>query len=110
LAIGKTLEKLASSLQTTMNFLCTTVDGFNDDVELRKPIMARELQYFERVKARLRANRDAYPDLIRSINLYNQEILSKNELLGIVSDILGKYPDLMVRSGTATMLNGESLC
>ncbi|GAX77506.1 hypothetical protein CEUSTIGMA_g4950.t1 [Chlamydomonas eustigma] len=69
--------------------------GFNDDVELRKPIMARELQYFERVKARLRANRDAYPDLIRSIHLYNHDILSKYELLGIVNDILGKCPDLM---------------
>lgn len=59
--------------------------------------MARELQFFERVKAKLRGSRDAYSDLIRSIHLYNQDLVSKSELMSLVSDVLGKFPELMVR-------------
>ena len=75
-------------------------DGYNDDVDLRKPAMSRELQFFERVKNRLQvksASRDAYPDLIKCIHLYNQELVSRAELMSLVNDILGKFPDLMVR-------------
>eukprot|EP00955_Chlamydomonas_euryale_P064483 358990-Chlamydomonas_euryale.AAC.2 len=37
----------------------------------RRPALARELQYFERVKTRLRS-RTAYDDVIKCIHLYNQ--------------------------------------
>ncbi|KAG1680591.1 hypothetical protein FOA52_015039 [Chlamydomonas sp. UWO 241] len=65
-----------------------------DDEESRKPALARELQYFERVKARLH-NRDAYHDMIKCIHMYNQEIIPRAELVGLVADIIGKHTDLM---------------
>ena len=84
-------------------FSLCLVDGYNDDVDLRKPAMARELQFFERVKNRLQfksASRDSYLDLIKCIHLYNQELVSRSELMSLVNDILGKFPDLMVRKKT----------
>ncbi len=84
--------------QLPINSLChpsLLAVGYDDD--MRKPAVSvsRELQYFERVKARLR-NRDAYNDLIKVVHLYNQEILSRHELVSLVTDIIGRYQDLMV--------------
>ena len=57
-------------------------------------MLPRELNYFERVRQRLR-NREGYNDLIRCIHMYNVELFSRSELIAMVSDILGGYPDLM---------------
>ena len=56
--------------------------------------LARELQFFERVKARLR-NRDAYGELMKCMHLFNTDVISRMELRGLVYDILGKFPDLL---------------
>ncbi|KAK3272628.1 hypothetical protein CYMTET_19089 [Cymbomonas tetramitiformis] len=67
-------------------------------VEDRKPPKAanlgKELQFFEKVKTRLR-NREAYQDLMKCLNIFNQEIISKSELQGLAYDIIGRFPDLM---------------
>jgi paired amphipathic helix protein Sin3a len=72
-------------------------DGY-EDTELRKPPLARELQYFERVKRQLRS-RESYADLLKCIHLFNQDIISRGELVGLVNDIIGKNQELMVRPG-----------
>ena len=55
---------------------------------------AKELQFFERVKQRLR-NRDVYQEFLKCLNIFNQDIITKMELRGLVYDVLGKYPDLL---------------
>lgn len=42
----------------------------------------REMQFFEKVKARLR-NRELYQDFLKCLNLYAQEIISRQELLNL---------------------------
>mmetsp|Transcript_36011 Transcript_36011/g.80148 ORF Transcript_36011/g.80148 Transcript_36011/m.80148 type:complete len:1160 (+) Transcript_36011:163-3642(+) len=68
--------------------------GYGYAEEPRRPNLARELQFFEKVKARLR-NRDAYNDLLKCLNMYSQEIISRAELVWLVNDIVGKHPDLV---------------
>ena len=41
--------------------------------------LAKELSFFERVKARLR-NRESYNELIKCLNIFNSEVISKMEL------------------------------
>jgi paired amphipathic helix protein Sin3a len=55
--------------------------------------LSKELSFFEKVKSRLK-NRDAYNELIKCINIFNSEVISKMELQALVYDIIGKYPDL----------------
>eukprot|EP00775_Hariotina_reticulata_P006274 gene6274-6513_t len=54
----------------------------------------REMQFFEKVKARLR-NRELYQDFLKCLNLYAQEIISRQELLNLAHDIIGRFPDLL---------------
>ncbi|KAL4448880.1 hypothetical protein ABPG77_007597 [Micractinium sp. CCAP 211/92] len=63
---------------------------------LRKddPKVARELQFFERVKQRLR-NKEAYADFLKCLNMFAEDILAKQELVSLVHDIIGKHSDLM---------------
>ncbi len=55
--------------------------------------LAKELAFFEKVKQRLK-NRDAYNELVKCLNIFNSEVISKMELQALVWDILGKYPEL----------------
>ena len=55
--------------------------------------LSKELALFEKIKARLK-NRETYNELIKCLNLFNSEVISKMELQGLVWDILGRYPDL----------------
>jgi paired amphipathic helix protein Sin3a len=41
--------------------------------------LGKELQFFEKVKNRIR-NREAYQELLKCLNIYNQEIINKHEL------------------------------
>ncbi|KAF5825831.1 hypothetical protein DUNSADRAFT_6612 [Dunaliella salina] len=56
--------------------------------------LTRELQFLERVKARLRS-RESYSDFLKCLNLYAQDIISRQELVHLVSDIFGRAPDLV---------------
>ena len=55
--------------------------------------LAKELTFFEKAKTRLR-NRETYNELIKCLNIFNSEVISKMELQSLVWDILGRYPDL----------------
>ena len=57
--------------------------------ELKNSELAKELQFFERVKARLR-NRDTYQEFLKCLHLFNQDVISKMELRGLVYDVLGR--------------------
>ena len=55
--------------------------------------LAKELAFFEKVKARLR-NRDAYNEFIKILNIFNMGIITKMEMSTLAYDILGKFPEL----------------
>jgi paired amphipathic helix protein Sin3a len=65
-----------------------------DDPKNKAANLARELQFFERVKARLR-NRDTYQEFLKCLHLFNLDVISKMELRGLVYDVLGRYPELL---------------
>ncbi|XP_030387063.1 uncharacterized protein LOC115633731 isoform X2 [Scaptodrosophila lebanonensis] len=50
--------------------------------------------FFDKVRKALR-NPDVYDNFLRCLTLFNQEIVSKTELLGLVSPFLTKFPDLL---------------
>ena len=60
----------------------------------RPPALAKELAYFERVKARLRS-KEAYQDFLKCLNLFANDIISRGELVALAQDIIGRHPDLM---------------
>jgi len=74
----------------------TSTDMPNDQREEERKAaasLAKELTFFDKVKARLR-NRETYNELIKCLNIFNSEVISKMELQSLVWDILGRYPDL----------------
>ena len=68
-----------------------------EDAHLARSNLAKELQFFERVKTKLRS-REAYQDLLKCLNMFAQEITSRDEMLAMVNDLLGRMPELMARS------------
>lgn len=56
--------------------------------------LAKELSYFDKVKARLRS-KDQYADFCKLITLFNADLISKMELQGLVMDIIGRFPELV---------------
>lgn len=49
--------------------------------------------FFDKVRKALRSP-EVYDNFLRCLTLYNQEIISKSELLNLVSPFLSKFPDL----------------
>ncbi|KAF9666412.1 hypothetical protein SADUNF_Sadunf16G0226700 [Salix dunnii] len=86
------LEKRKSSQKVegfgNSNFACY------DDKDNIKSIYNQEFVFFEKVKERLENEAD-YQAFLKCLNIYNQGIIKKNELQNLVTDLLGKYPDLM---------------
>lgn len=56
--------------------------------------LAKELSYFDKVKARLRS-KDQYADFCKLIALFNADLISKMELQGLVMDVIGRFPELV---------------
>uniref|UniRef100_W8AYZ5 Paired amphipathic helix protein Sin3a n=1 Tax=Ceratitis capitata TaxID=7213 RepID=W8AYZ5_CERCA len=50
--------------------------------------------FFDKVRKALR-NPDVYDNFLRCLTLFNQEIVSKTELLNLVTPFLNKFPDLL---------------
>jgi len=65
-----------------------------EDPKNKAAHLARELQFFERVKARLR-NRDLYNEFLKCLNIFTADVVSKMELRGLAYDILSRFPDLL---------------
>ena len=66
---------------------------FSGDVARLPPVTQREQQFFERVKNKLKT-REAYQDFLKCLNLFAQEVISKDEMVALVEELLGKTPDL----------------
>lgn len=49
--------------------------------------------FFDKVRKALR-NPEVYENFLRCLTLYNQEIISKSELIGLIAPFLGKFPEL----------------
>ncbi|CAL9079689.1 unnamed protein product [Musa textilis] len=64
-----------------------------DDKNALKSVYTREFNFCEKVKAKL--HRDTYQEFLQCLHIYSKEIINRTELKNLVSDILGKYPDLM---------------
>lgn len=50
-----------------------------------------------------------YQDFLKCLTLFNQEIITKHELNHMVIDLLGKYPDLIVRPAPCLLLASSTL-
>lgn len=49
--------------------------------------------FFDKVRKALR-NPDVYENFLRCLTLFNQEIISKSELVGLISPFLSRFPEL----------------
>ncbi len=75
--------------------------GAEEDAHLARSNLAKELAFFEKVKAKLRS-RETYQDLLKCLNMFAQEITSRDEMLAMVNDLLGRMPELMARPPCCT--------
>ncbi|KAL7221258.1 hypothetical protein ACSBR1_023248 [Camellia fascicularis] len=65
-----------------------------DDKEALRSMYKQEFIFCEKVKERLRSS-DDYQAFLKCLHIYSTEIITKKDLQSLVSDLLGKYPDLM---------------
>ncbi|KVI02470.1 Histone deacetylase interacting [Cynara cardunculus var. scolymus] len=65
-----------------------------DDKDALKSMYSQEFTFCENVKNRLR-NPDDYQAFLKCLHIYSTEIITRKELQSLVSDLLGKHPDLM---------------
>ncbi|XP_059648928.1 paired amphipathic helix protein Sin3-like 4 isoform X2 [Cornus florida] len=65
-----------------------------DDKMALKSMYSQEFAFCEKVKERVR-NSDDYQEFLKCLHIYSREIISRAELQNLVSDLLGKYSDLM---------------
>jgi len=56
--------------------------------------LAKELNFLEKVKGRLRS-RESYGDFLKVLNMYSQEIIGRAEMHHLVSELFGRAPDLI---------------
>ncbi|KAJ6838532.1 paired amphipathic helix protein Sin3-like 4 [Iris pallida] len=68
-----------------------------DDKNAIKRAYVEEFSFCEKVKERLSS--ETYQEFLKCLHIYSKEIINRTELKNLVSDILGKYPDLMVGFG-----------
>ncbi|KAJ8457998.1 hypothetical protein OPV22_030924 [Ensete ventricosum] len=65
----------------------------SDDKNALKSVYTREFNFCEKVKEKLHP--DTYQEFLKCLHIYSKEIINRTELKNLVSDILGKHPDLM---------------
>ncbi|GAV75319.1 PAH domain-containing protein/Sin3_corepress domain-containing protein [Cephalotus follicularis] len=76
------------------NFGIRPVSSSYEDKNAAKSIYSQELAFCEKVKEKLRSP-DNYQEFLRCLHLYTKEIITRSELESLMSDLLGRYPDLM---------------
>uniref|UniRef100_A0A669BXU1 SIN3 transcription regulator family member A n=1 Tax=Oreochromis niloticus TaxID=8128 RepID=A0A669BXU1_ORENI len=90
----------AVSLQTSRSILLlnlpkkpkiTGKDHGMSDVS--KHSTSTETMFFEKVKKALRSS-EAYDNFLRCLHIFNQEVISRTELVQLVIPFLGKFPEL----------------
>ncbi|KAK8534022.1 hypothetical protein V6N12_047422 [Hibiscus sabdariffa] len=72
------------------------VEGFAsyDDRDTSKSMFNQGFVFCEKVKDRL-CSSDDYQAFLKCLNIYSNGIIKRNDLQNLVTDLLGKYPDLM---------------
>ncbi|OMO52741.1 Paired amphipathic helix [Corchorus olitorius] len=72
------------------------VEGFAsyDDRDTLKSMCNQGFIFCEKVKERL-CSSDDYQAFLKCLNIYSNGIIKRNDLQNLVTDLLGKYPDLM---------------
>ncbi|CAM8986310.1 unnamed protein product [Rhodiola kirilowii] len=74
------------------------VEGFGnakeDDKNAIKSLYNREFSFCEKVKERV-TDPDEYQTFLKCLNIYSTEIVSRTDLQSLMTDVLGKYPDLV---------------
>ncbi|KAL4581665.1 hypothetical protein LXL04_006191 [Taraxacum kok-saghyz] len=78
---------------------------YADNNDLRS-MYSEEFNFCEKVKDRLN-NLEDYQAFLKCLHIYNTEIITRKELQSLVSDLLGKHPDLM--EGFTTFLGRENI-
>ncbi|PWA46416.1 histone deacetylase interacting domain, Sin3 [Artemisia annua] len=68
--------------------------GPSGDKDSLKSMYSQEFTFCEKVKDRLR-NQDDYQAFLKCLHIFSTEIITRKELQSLVSDLLGKHPDLM---------------
>ncbi|XP_007569032.1 paired amphipathic helix protein Sin3a-like isoform X1 [Poecilia formosa] len=61
--------------------------------EVSKLNTSTETMFFEKVKKALRSS-EAYDNFLRCLHIFNQEVISRTELVQLVIPFLGKFPEL----------------
>ncbi|XP_041842175.1 paired amphipathic helix protein Sin3a-like isoform X2 [Melanotaenia boesemani] len=61
--------------------------------EVSKLSTSTETMFFEKVKKALRSS-EAYDNFLRCLHIFNQEVISRAELVQLVIPFLGKFPEL----------------
>ncbi|CAN9506629.1 unnamed protein product [Ophioblennius macclurei] len=61
--------------------------------EVGKHSTSTETMFFEKVKKALRSS-EAYDNFLRCLHIFNQEVISRTELVQLVIPFLGKFPEL----------------
>ncbi|KAM6943140.1 paired amphipathic helix protein Sin3a-like [Xenentodon cancila] len=63
--------------------------------EVGKLSTSTETMFFEKVKKALRSS-EAYDNFLRCLHIFNQEVISRTELVQLVIPFLGKFPELFM--------------
>ncbi|KAJ8775063.1 hypothetical protein K2173_020067 [Erythroxylum novogranatense] len=78
--------------------LPTKVEGFGMNSNVAsyddKGISSQGFIFCEKVKEKLGDSND-YQSFLKCLNLFNNRIIKRNDLQNLVTDLIGKYPDLM---------------
>ncbi|XP_017636091.1 paired amphipathic helix protein Sin3-like 2 [Gossypium arboreum] len=73
------------------------IEGFAsyDEKDTLKSMCNQGFVFCEKVKERL-CSSDDYQVFLKCLNIYSNGIIKRNDLQNLVTDLLGKYPDLMI--------------
>ncbi|GKV22786.1 hypothetical protein SLEP1_g32612 [Rubroshorea leprosula] len=89
--VDSAVEQLHQSGEGDENF---GMRASHDDKNAVKSMYSQELAFCERVKEKLQSP-DHYQEFLRCLHLYSNEVITRSQLQSLVSDLLGKYSDLM---------------
>ncbi|XP_068462786.1 paired amphipathic helix protein Sin3-like 4 isoform X2 [Phaseolus vulgaris] len=79
---------------TDENFGMHPVSYACEDKSSLKSMYSPVIGYLDKVKEKLR-NPEDYQEFLKCLNIYCKEIIARHELQSLVSNLLGKYADLM---------------
>ncbi|XP_016649515.1 PREDICTED: paired amphipathic helix protein Sin3-like 4 isoform X2 [Prunus mume] len=87
-------EQVHPGAQGDENFAEHFISSSYEDRNSAKSMYSQKLAYCDKVKEKLR-NPDDYVEFLKYVHCFSKEIITRSELQSLVSDLLGRYPDLM---------------